>query len=171
MSKSMKVTIPNYDSRNGWIDVEHKLLYVEYREDIPFAAITAFYVPEADKPYWRKVYWDFFPNGGDTNDMRYYENGSGGSLEEGINACKFAKLVEVWISSEIVIKGEFVNAVFLPKPKGDPFKEAQETPSYIYCKKCNEYYDDYMEPEPCEHICLSNDGELVYRDNGEKVND
>lgn len=23
MSKSMKVTIPNYDSRNGWIDVEH----------------------------------------------------------------------------------------------------------------------------------------------------
>lgn len=86
-------------------------------------------------------------------------------------ACKFAKPVEVWISSEIVIKGEFVNAVFLPKPKGDPFKEAQETPSYIYCKKCNEYYDDYMEPEPCEHICLSNDGELVYRDNGEKVND
>ena len=128
-------------------------------------------MPEADKPYWRKVYWDFFPNGGDTNDMRYYENGSGGSLEEGINACKFAKPVEVWISSEIVIKGEFVNAVFLPKPKGDPFKEAQETPSYIYCKKCNEYYDDYMEPEPCEHICLSNDGELVYRDNGEKVND
>ena len=81
------------------------------------------------------------------------------------------KIRTIEIKPEIVIKGEFVNAVFLPKPKGDPFKEAQETPSYIYCKKCNEYYDDYMEPEPCEHICLSNDGELVYRDNGEKVND
>lgn len=167
----MKVTIPKYDSGSGWVGVEHKLLYVEYRGDIPFAAITAFYVSEADKPYWRKVYWDIFPNGGDTNDMRYYESGSGGSLEEGIDAYGFTESVEVWVSPEITIKDKFVNAVFLLKPKGNPFEDAQETPSYIYCEKCDEYYDDYMEPEPCEHICLSDEGELIYRDSGERVND
>lgn len=167
----MKVIVPKYDSRTGWVDVEHKLLYVGYRGNIPHEVVTVFYVPEADEPYWRKVYWDFFPNGGDTNDIRYFESGSGGSLEEGIDAYKFTEPVEVWVSPEVTIKGEFVNAVFLPKPKSNPFEEAEETPSYVYCKECDEYFDDYMESEPCEHICLSDDGELVYRDNGEKVND
>ena len=167
----MKVTVPKYDSRNGWTDVEHKLLYVEYRGGIPHEVVTAFFVPEAKKPYWRKVYWDFFPNGGETDDIRYFESGSGGSLEDGIDAYKFTEAIEIWISPEVSIKGEFVNAVFLPEPKRNPFKDAQETPSYVYCKKCDKYYDDYMEPEPCEHICLSDDGELVYRDSGEMEND
>lgn len=167
----MKVTIPRYDSRSGWVDVEHKLLSVEYIGGIPHEVITAFYVPEANEPYWRKVYWDFFPNGGDVTDIRYFESGSGGSLEEGIDAYKFTEPVEVWISPETNIKGEFVNAVFLLKPKSNPFEEASETPSYVYCKECDEYYDNYMEPEPCEHICLSDDGELVYRDSGKRVND
>lgn len=166
----MKVTIPDFDPRSEWKDVEHELLYVEYRGDIPFAAITAYYVSEADKPYWRKVYWDIFPNGGDTNDMKYFESGSGGSLEEGINAHVFTKPVEVWVSPGVAIKGKFVNAVFLPKPKGNPFEDAEETPSCIYCEKCDEYYDDYMEPEPCEHIILSDEGEPIYRDSGERVN-
>ena len=167
----MNVTVPKYDSESGWVDVEHKLLYVEYRGDIPHEVVTAFYVPKADEPYWRKVYWDFFPNGGETSDIRYFESGSGGSIEDGIDAYKFTEPIEIWVSSEVVIKGEFANAVFLPEPKRNPFKDAQETPSYVYCKKCDEYYDDYMEPEPCEHICLSDDGELVYRDNGERIND
>nr|DAV24060.1 MAG TPA: PR domain zinc finger protein-binding domain, TRANSCRIPTION [Caudoviricetes sp.] len=167
----MTVVVPTYNWRDGWVDVEHKLLYVEYRENIPHSVITAFYVPEADEPYWRKVYWDFFANGGDTNDIRYYESGSGGSLEEGIEACDFTEPIEVWISPDTTIKGKFVNAVFLPKPKNNPFEEAQETSSYIYCKECNEFYDDYMESEPCEHICLSDDGEQVYRDSGKRVND
>ena len=38
----MKVTVPKYDSRNGWTDVEHKLLYVEYRGGIPHEVVTAF---------------------------------------------------------------------------------------------------------------------------------
>ena len=150
---------------------KHKLLYVEYDGDLPQSAVTATFVETANKPYWRLYYWDVFANGGDKNDMKFFNSTHGGSIEDGIDAPLFVNPTEVWISNELKLNGKSKNMILIKKTKGNPFKNASESESYRYCKECNCHYDDdgYM-VEMCEHIYYCNDDDCwKYYHNDEEV--
>lgn len=143
----MKAKIINYASRK-YAEVEHEILYIEYRNGLPFDVWTAYFVPEATNgAYWRLCTWDFFKNQDDPNDIRYYMSGSGGRIEDGIDAPHFCSPIEVWLSDKIKFIGQPTNIILLKKPKGNPFNDAEQSLGYTHCEQCGMDVDDCMSNE------------------------
>ena len=117
----------------------------------------------------RIVDWEFFVNGGDKNDIRYYEAGSGGNMADEISFWDYCRNVEVYMSPEHKVTGEIKNAILLSEPKANPFEDATQSQGYIHCERCGLDYEDDGIPI-CEHIYEYNDqGEYLYCDTKEIV--
>lgn len=160
----MKAIITDYYSRNHE-EVEHEVLYVEYRGEVPFEVVTAMYVPKATcGPYWRIYHWDFFLNMRYEDDLRYYNCGSGGSINDGITAPQFVSPVEVWISDKIKFNGKPANAILLGEPKGNPFENAGQSLFYSHCERCGMDVDnsDFNSVLPCGCGEYDDDGNILY---------
>lgn len=158
-------------------DKVHTVVYIEYQDDLPHNVQTVYYVPDATGgPYFRLNWWDFFPNNGDKEDLRYYKSGSGGDLKK-IQAPQFVDgcVGEYWISDDAGFDGEPKNARRLSTPKAlrrwdntitlNPFEASEETYSMEYCQQCGQASIDTCE----EHMYFDDKGELRYIDNNSVV--
>tara|TARA_R110002020_G_scaffold318905_7_gene534549 strand:- start:7132 stop:7626 length:495 start_codon:yes stop_codon:yes gene_type:complete len=157
-------------------DEKHVITFIEYQDGIPHSAITKFYVPNAvTGPYWRAVYWDFFAEGGDVTDVRFYESGSGGNADE-IEAPQWVDgyTGKYWIHKDANFKGQVKKGKQLKNLKRfgstwgksiNPFKHTEEVYSYDYCDRCGHHSTEYC----TDHIYEDNEGILRYRDNDSRA--
>ena len=151
---------------------KHRVVYIEYRDNLPFEVNTIFYVDTSKKPYWRKVGWDFFPNNGDKKCIMAYEHCSGGSHKK-IQAPKFAdgNNVKYWLADDAKFSGKPKNIERIDKPirvKGylgntsvNPFKIAEITHSREYCEVCDQESTEFCH----EHKYDDKDGNVRYKHN------
>lgn len=146
----------------------HTVVYIEYKDGLPFNVKTIFYVPTAKTPFWRLVDWDFFPNNGDCDDMRYFESGSGGTCKD-IPAPKWVDgyIGKFWLGSGIKLKGRVKNGLKLASPKRlqayynnnfktsiNPFLCAEETHSREHCEMCGHESTEFCD----KHKYMDDDG-------------
>ena len=160
-------------------DDEHIIVYIEYQDGLPFDVKTIFYVPNAKKPYWRLVDWDFFPNNGQKDNMRYYESGGGGS-HKSIQSPQWADgyTGKYWMHQEAKFKGKVKNGKRLKNPKQlpayylsqsathiNPFLCAEGTYSKEYCEMCGHESTEFCD----EHKYMDDHGNERYLHNKEYV--
>ena len=158
---------------------EHIVVYIEYKDGLPFNVKTIFYVSTAKKPYWRLVDWDFFANNGQPDDIRYYNAGSGGN-HKSIQAPQWIDGYKgkYWLHSDAKLKGKVKNGLRLTNPKrltayymscskthANPFLCAEETHSKEYCEMCG-----YESTEFCdEHKYMDKQGNYIYKHNKQLI--
>lgn len=156
-------------------EVENRVLYIEYIDGLPHSVTTAHLVPESTRgAYWCMDHWDFFKNGGDEQDIRYYNHGSGGcAYKDGIHAPHFIEnegTIELWKDEDVPFIGDPKNVVILEAPKGNPFDVAsEESLGYVYCDECGETIDTTYEYGCVKHMYIDDEGELRYDNTKELV--
>jgi hypothetical protein len=134
---------------------EHEVVYIEYRDGLPFDVKTLAFIGTVDKPYWRLFHWDFFLNNGDKDDLRHYNSGSGGSKKD-IRAPQFIDgyTGKIWVRSDIKLRGKGSNFKIIKHPlrlniynsdskTTNPFKASEESNSEEYCDKCGYYSTEF----------------------------
>ena len=147
----------------------HEIVYIEYQNNIPFEAITTNFVPTAKEPYWCCYHWSFFLEKGDKLDLRAYNYGFGGNIQD-IEASQWADGYTgiFWLRNDLSLKGNLKNGKRIENPlriKGytkssiNPFKIAEIAYCKNYCSVCNEYSEDYC----WEHIYEDKDSNLKYK--------
>ncbi len=128
---------------------EEKVIYIEYRDRIPHAAITV-----GKKGYMSQ--WDFEIFHGEKENIRYYHSGGGGHMSaiqppiliDGAKGCSY------WLCPCAAFLGEPKNITELKKAirvtgylgtSINPFhpKVSQETYSMDYCARCDHWSDEY----------------------------
>ncbi len=80
----------------------HYVVYIDYQGSVPHSVITAHYVPNAvNGPYWCRYNWDGFLNENDKKDLRLYQSGAGGDVNE-IDAPQWADghIGEYWLAEK-----------------------------------------------------------------------
>lgn len=135
--------------------VNHKIVYIEYQDNIPFAIVTIRYVKKAvNGAYWRHVQWDVFAESGNKNDLRLYESGCGGSSNK-IYAPKYIEnsTASYWMDESFSFEGEPKNITKLNEPlliktdygrnSNNPFTNGEITFSNEYCEKCEHHSTDF----------------------------
>lgn len=136
-------------------DKLHRVVYIDYKDGIPHSVITVSLIPTSEKPYWRLYYWDFFANDGDTQDIRAYNSGSGGSLKD-IQAPQWADghIGKYWVSDDVKFHSKPKNGIRLKNPipissdyfskkSINPFKVAEVTSNMEYCDRCEHYSTEF----------------------------
>ena len=131
---------------------EHNVIFIDYHDDLPHTVVTEFYVSGATEIYWRKVFWDFFPDKGMKDDLLFYRAGSGGNHQ--LPKYVDGYLGKYWVSDVINgpnIEGEAKNAIKLKspiqlaclwEPTPNPFTAGQYTDNYEYCDVCKHGSDE-----------------------------
>lgn len=151
-------------------DKEHIVIYIEYQDGIPHAAITMYWVDSAKEPYWRYVDWDFEIDPKEIEKFMYYNSGSGGGrtirLPQYIDSFKGGAY---WIAPEAKIKKNITRLQTPIEYEGDPnpFNNGREIYGTDYCKFCEKWYDQDACPE---HHIINENGELQYFDGSEVDN-
>lgn len=135
-------------------DELHKVVYIDYKDEIPYQVMTTMFIPTAEKPYWRLYLWDFFANNGDKKDIRAYNSGSGGTPKE-IQAPQWVDgyTGKYWMADDAKFIGKPKNAKRLknPIPIADyfgkksinPFRVAETTNNIEYCDMCGHNSTDF----------------------------
>ena len=149
---------------------KHKIVYIEYQDNLPHSVITACFIETAEKPYWRPFYWDFFACNGDEADMLAYNSGSGGKINElqsphyrdGYNGASY------WIDDFAKLDKPAINCRQIKNPRiltdgytksRNPFKTSQFTDVQEYCDVCGHFSDEFC----YEHKYFDDDGNARYK--------
>lgn len=148
-------------------DRNHKIIYIEYQENIPFNVVTIFFVETSKQPYWRPETWDFFANEGDVDDMYAYSSGSGGSHNK-IPAPQYIDGylgASYWMADGVEFEGIEKNIKRLERPllinaHKNPFKYSEITHSSEYCDRCEYYSTEFCH----EHKYEDDDDNVRYKD-------
>ena len=153
---------------------EHKVVYIDYHDNMPHSVVTLHFIDNAEEPYWRPVYWDFFLNENCKDDRRAYESGSGGSSDK-IAAPHWADgyLGKYWMADEMSFEGIPINGKQLKNPillssfyysdstkTRNPFNAAEITFSEEYCDRCGYTSTDFCH----EHKDDDDEGNVRYKD-------
>ena len=148
-------------------NIKHKIIYIEYQDDLPFSVETIFFVTRGNS-YWRPEIWDFFPNRGDKNNLMAYKSGGGGDAFK-ILAPEYARKdnASYWIDKSAEIVGIPQNIKKLKQPKliksnnkksRNPFKVAEIVYDRDYCEVCGFESDEFCE----EHKYIDDEGNEKY---------
>ena len=145
---------------------KHKVIYIEYQDDIPFSVVTIFFVETAKVPYWRPERWDFYANKDDKNDIKAYSSGSGGDAYEIQSPQYIDKYLgaKYWMEEGVKFDSIERNITKLKEPISNGFKNpfdiAEITDTNEYCDRCGYYSDEFC----FEHKYEDNNFNVRYKD-------
>jgi len=158
--KTMEVMVDNCRK-----DELHEVIYIEYRDGLPFEVITRKWIEFDGGEHWIYQYWDGFYHGGDKESLYLYNNGCGPSKAIELTKYDDGAGITYWAEKHIELKGDMQIHNRLKRPKlvgsidksRNPFRVGYIATSMEYCPRCEECYAD----EHCtEHLYEDDNGDL-----------